>query len=128
MFAKIDRTRTAKEFYLILGDAKFQKYNFGINRTYGTIEFRQAEAHGDHERAIKWAETLSALVTGSLLTEPWEWVAWGRMVVVGGVEGRLPPGVAPGGVGEVRARCPPQSLLRGEAPGQVGLRGGEDAL
>ncbi|KAA8910025.1 hypothetical protein FN846DRAFT_940258 [Sphaerosporella brunnea] len=83
-FAKIDRTRTPKEFYRVVGDAKFQKYNFGINRTYGTIEFRQAEAHGDHERAIKWVETLSALVTGSLLTEPWEWVAWGRMVWVGG--------------------------------------------
>jgi hypothetical protein len=83
-FAKIDRCTTLDEFYRVVGEAKFQKYNFRANSLYGTIEFRQAEAYGDHVRANKWIHLLSCLVSCSLVTEPYEWIAWARMVGMGG--------------------------------------------
>jgi hypothetical protein len=82
-FAKIDRTTCTEDFYGVVGAHKFMKYNFSANTLYGTIEFRQAEAYAGYSKAIKWVHLISCLVSSSLLTEAWEWIAWARMVGMG---------------------------------------------
>ncbi|KAF8537323.1 hypothetical protein BDD12DRAFT_982216 [Trichophaea hybrida] len=82
-FERIDKAYTLVEFYEQIGPEKFFKYNFIANSKYGTIEFRQAEAYGDGEKAVAWVQFLSGFVSAALTVARWEWMEWAEVVGVG---------------------------------------------
>jgi len=79
-FAAIDATITTEEFLNVVGNKKWFKYNFIPNDMYGTIEFRQSEAHGDPNQAVEWIRFISRFVSAALGTAKWEWTIWAESV------------------------------------------------
>jgi len=72
----IEASLTEADFLNVVGNRKWFKYNFMTNAMYGTIEFRQSEAHGDPQKAVEWIKFISLFVSAALGAAKWEWKLW----------------------------------------------------
>lgn len=79
-FSVIDATLSTQEFLNVVGNRKWHKYNFTTNDMYGTIEFRQSEAHGNPKKAVEWIRFISCFVSAALGAAKWEWAMWAEQL------------------------------------------------
>lgn len=82
-FNIIDATNNILDFQRAICPDRYFKYNLYANEKYGTIEFRQAEGHGDVERAIRWVKVAKNLVQASVEIPPGDWAEYARILGTG---------------------------------------------
>ncbi|KAG0640798.1 hypothetical protein HOY80DRAFT_957371 [Tuber brumale] len=75
---KLDGAGTLRELIDLISPHKFFKYNFGSLKTYGTVEFRQADAGIGVDRAVQWINLVVRFVTAAVEATPEEFERWAR--------------------------------------------------
>jgi hypothetical protein len=72
----LEDAETLHAFLNLIGSHKFHKYNFNSVNTYGTVEFRQADAAIDMDKAVKWINLIVQFVQTAIKTENGDFEAW----------------------------------------------------
>lgn len=72
----LEEAETLQDLLNLIGSHKFHKYNFNSVNTYGTVEFRQADAAINMDDAVKWINLIVKFVQAAVNTKNEDFEAW----------------------------------------------------